>query len=52
MSDDNVDVETVEADRPMIVCREPYITPEGVQDYRIHRVPVDEWAAYEKEHGL
>lgn len=45
--------ETIPAeDRPMITYREPYTTPEGVQDYHIHVVPVDEWADYEKGHGL
>lgn len=46
------DVKDVTEDRPMITYREPYMTPDGVQDYKVHVVPVDEWADYEKEHGL
>lgn len=37
---------------PMIVYREPYTDEKGVQCYREHKVPVAEWAEYEKEHGL
>lgn len=37
---------------PMIVHRQPYTDNDGVQKFKEHRVPVAEWAAYEKEHNL
>lgn len=38
-------------DVPMIVCRQP-VTENGVQTFVEHRVPVAEWADYEREHNL
>ncbi len=38
-------------DTPMIVHNERYMDG-SVQKTREHRVPVSEWAAYEKEHGF
>lgn len=42
----------VEDDRPAIVHRWNYIDDHGVQQQKEVRVPLDEWPAYEKEHGL
>ena len=39
-------------DRPMIVHRQPIINADGVQDVKVHTVPVEEWAEYEREHNL
>lgn len=47
-----VDEPAPEKDVPMIVHRQPYTDSEGVQKFKEHRVPVSEWAAYEKEHNL
>jgi len=37
---------------PMIVHRERYVDEAGKLNEREHRMPVSEWAAYEKEHNL
>lgn len=39
-------------DVPMIVHRQQYTDSEGKLNEREHRVPVSEWAEYEKEHNL
>lgn len=41
-----------EDDRPAIVHRMNFIDDHGVQQQKEIRVPLDEWPAYEKEHGL
>lgn len=52
VSDDEVQALFDEAEEvPMITHREHYIE-DGVQKERLHVMPVSEWAAYEKEHGL
>jgi len=40
-------------DVPMIVYREPYRDENGAMTEKIHGpMPVEDWPAYEKEHGL
>lgn len=51
MTDNPRDTET-DDDEPVIVYREPFIDEKGVQDYRIHRVPLADWPEYERKHGL
>lgn len=51
MTDETPDIIEAE-DVPMITYRENYIDANGVQAYHEHVVPVAEWPAYEKEHGL
>jgi hypothetical protein len=44
-------VDPAEDETPYIVYREPYVE-NGVQMNKEHRVPLAEWPAYEKAHGL
>lgn len=42
-----------EDDRPMIVYRQTFVDANGVQQTKEHGpMPVEDWAAYEKEHKL
>lgn len=44
--------DTSPEDQQWVLHRESYITPEGVQDFKDHRVKLEEWDDYAKEHGF
>jgi hypothetical protein len=48
---DDTPTDTTTEDVPMIVYRETRLV-DGVQEYKIHTVPVADWDNYAKEHGL